>query len=64
MKSCEFSIVSPFKRRRHVPGNEKHTQSTIDVISDFLNKRPKYISHYSFSNRVYFHLTLSWKKIK
>ena len=39
------------------------SQGTIDVISNFLNKIPKYTSHYSFSNRVYFHLTLSWKKL-
>ena len=41
MKSCEFSIVSPDKRERHVPGNRKHTQGTIDASSDFLNKIPK-----------------------
>ena len=39
------------------------SQGTIDAISNFLNKIPKYTSHYSFSNRVYFHLTLSWKKL-
>ena len=38
MKSCEFSIVSPFKRRRHVPGNEKHTQSTMMSSVIFLTK--------------------------
>ena len=66
MKSCQSSIVSPDKRGRHVPGNnkKKHTQAcTIDTISNFLNKIPLYTSHYSFSNRVYFHLTLSWKKL-
>ena len=64
MKSCQSSIVSPDKRGRHVPGNKKkHTQGTTDAISNFLNKIPKYTSHYSFSNRVYFHLTLSWKKL-
>ena len=39
------------------------SQGTIDAISNILNKIPKYISHYSFSNRVYFQLTLSWKKL-
>ena len=42
---------------------KKHTQGTIDSISDFLNKIPKYTSHYSFSNRVYFPPTLSRKKL-
>ena len=66
MKSCQSSIVSPGKRGRHVPENKKNilkSQGTIDAITNFLNKIPKYTSHYSFSNRVYFHLTLSWKKL-
>ena len=60
---CESSIVLPDKRGRHVPGNKKYPQGTIDAISDFLNKIPKYTSHHSFSNKVYFHPTLSWKKL-
>ena len=65
MKSCQSSLLFHLIREGDMFLEIKNilkSQGTIDAISNFLNKIPKYTSHYSFSNRV-FHLTLFFKKL-
>ena len=61
-KKSNSSVVSPDKRGRSAPGN-KISDATLSTIKYFLNAIPKYISHYSISIRMYFHPTLTWKKM-
>ena len=58
----KHSIVSPDKRGKSIPVN-KTNEETISRITKFLNDIPKFTSHYSSSERLYFHPTLTWKKI-
>ena len=55
-------VPSPDKRGRKIPGNKlSHFKQT--ELRSFLNKFPKYKSHYSMSNRLYFSPELTIAKI-
>lgn len=55
-------MISPDKRGRKNPANKTHPD-IISSINVFLDRIPKYSSHYSNNNRSYFHPDLTKKKL-
>jgi hypothetical protein len=54
--------VSPDKRGRKTPAN-KIPDETLQLIVRFLDDFPKYKSHYTSSDRIYFHPQVTMKKL-
>ena len=56
-------MISPDKRGKTKTSRFKNKELVVTHIKQFLSKFPKYKSHYSPSEKIYFHPNLTLKEI-